>query len=117
MVKATAEARAARKVAERIPLGDGPARHCGLRHRPAHAGRAIATGVIEGTCRHLIKDRTDLTGARWGLRSAEAVIERRAPHSNGDWAEYWTYHRNQEHPRIHQDQYADDGIQFIQRAA
>ncbi|CDN11909.1 hypothetical protein RintRC_7673 [Richelia intracellularis] len=33
----------------------------------------IATGVIEGACRHLIKDRMDLTGARWTMRGAEAV--------------------------------------------
>jgi hypothetical protein len=32
------------------------------------AGWPIATGVIEGACRHLVKDRMDLTGARWGHR-------------------------------------------------
>jgi hypothetical protein len=35
------------------------------------AGFQIATGVIEGVCRHLIKDRMDVTGARWSLKSAE----------------------------------------------
>ena len=34
----------------------------------------IATGVIEGACRHLIKDRMDITGARWSLVGAEAVL-------------------------------------------
>ena len=38
------------------------------------AGFPIATGVIEGACRHLIKDRMDITGARWSLKSAEAVL-------------------------------------------
>jgi hypothetical protein len=37
-------------------------------------GLPIATGVIEGACRHLIKDRMDITGARWGLSGAEAVL-------------------------------------------
>ncbi|CDN12610.1 hypothetical protein RintRC_7471 [Richelia intracellularis] len=37
------------------------------------AGLPIATGVIEGACRHLIKDRMDITGARWTIRAAEAV--------------------------------------------
>ncbi|CDN12224.1 hypothetical protein RintRC_5600 [Richelia intracellularis] len=37
------------------------------------AGLPIATGVIEGACRHLIKDRMDITGARWTMRGAEAV--------------------------------------------
>ncbi|MBV9026735.1 MAG: hypothetical protein JO362_23725, partial [Streptomycetaceae bacterium] len=31
------------------------------------AGWPIATGIIEGACRHLVKDRLDITGARWGL--------------------------------------------------
>jgi len=35
------------------------------------AGWPIATGVIEGACRHLIGDRLDITGARWGLDGAE----------------------------------------------
>jgi len=46
-------------------------------------GWPIATGVIEGACRHLVKDRMDITGARWGLPGAEAVLQLRAIHSNG----------------------------------
>ena len=46
-------------------------------------GWPIATGVIEGACRHLVKDRLDLTGARWGLQVAEAVLKR-AIRCNGD---------------------------------
>ena len=38
------------------------------------AGFPIATGVIEGACRHLIQDRMDITGARWTMRGAEAVL-------------------------------------------
>ncbi|GAA3773242.1 hypothetical protein GCM10022206_09830 [Streptomyces chiangmaiensis] len=37
-------------------------------------GRPIATGIIEGACRHLVKDRLDIAGARWGLADAEAVL-------------------------------------------
>ena len=44
--------------------------------------------VIEGACRHLVKDRMDLTGARWGLDGAEAVLKLRALRSNGDFDEY-----------------------------
>ncbi|WBO68855.1 hypothetical protein [Streptomyces camelliae] len=36
-------------------------------------GRPIATGAIEGCCRYLIKDRLDITGARWSLTGAEAL--------------------------------------------
>jgi hypothetical protein len=34
---------------------------------PLAADWPIASGVIEGACRHLIGDRIDITGARWGL--------------------------------------------------
>ena len=44
------------------------------------AGWPIATGVIEGACRHLIGDRLDITGARWGLAGAEAVLKLRLRH-------------------------------------
>ena len=39
-------------------------------------GWPIATGIIEGACRHLVKDRMDLTGARWSLDGAEGVLRR-----------------------------------------
>jgi hypothetical protein len=70
-------------------------------------GWPIATGVIEGACRHLVKDRMDLTGARWSLDGAEAILKLRAIHSNGDFPDYWRYHLSQEHQRIHQSRYAD----------
>ena len=69
-------------------------------------GWPIATGVIEGACRHLVKDRMDITGARWGLDSAEAVLKLRALHSNGEFDEYWRYHREQERRRVHESRYA-----------
>ncbi|CAN5901532.1 hypothetical protein BH23ACT10_BH23ACT10_30030 [soil metagenome] len=74
------------------------------------AGWPIATGVIEGACRHLVKDRMDLTGARWGLAGAEAVLKLRAIHSNGDFADYWHYHLTRERARVHQSRYADNLI-------
>ena len=65
------------------------------------AGWPIATGVIEGACRHLIGDRLDITGARWGLEGAEAILTLRAVISNGDFDEYWRYHLAQEHQRLY----------------
>jgi hypothetical protein len=70
-------------------------------------GWPIATGVIEGACRHLIKDRMDITGARWGLSGAETILKLRALTANHDFNEYWTYHLNQEQTRIHHSRYAD----------
>jgi hypothetical protein len=57
--------------------------------------------------RHLIGDRLDITGARWGLTGAEAVLKLRAVISCGDFAAYWRYHLDREHHRIHQARYQD----------
>jgi hypothetical protein len=64
-------------------------------------GLPIATGVIEGACRHLVQDRMGLTGARWGLDGAEAVLKLRAIRTSGDWEAYWAFHLEREHARNH----------------
>jgi hypothetical protein len=74
------------------------------------AGWPIATGVIEGACRHLVKDRMDLTGARWGLDGAEAILKLRTLISNGDFDQYWTWHLTQEQQRVHNSRYLDGAI-------
>jgi hypothetical protein len=68
-------------------------------------GFPIATGVVEGACRHLVCDRMDV-GARWSLAGAEAVLLLRALRSSGDFEEYWTYHEQQEYQRNHATRYA-----------
>jgi len=65
------------------------------------AGWPIATGVIEGACRHLIGDRLDISGARWGLAGAEAVLKLRAVTTNGDFDRYWRFHLARENHRVH----------------
>lgn len=70
------------------------------------SGWPIATGVIEGACRHLVKDRMDITGARWGLTGAEAILKLRAVRTNRDFDDYWAYHLRKEHERIHASRYA-----------
>ncbi len=69
-------------------------------------GLPIASGVIEGACRHLVKDRMDVTGARWSLTGAEAVLRLRALRSSRDFNEYWGFHEACEHARTHQARYA-----------
>jgi hypothetical protein len=73
-------------------------------------GMPIATGVIEGACRHLVKDRMDVTGARWSLAGAEAVLRLRALRASGDFDEYWKYHEAQEYERNHASHYAGDRV-------
>jgi hypothetical protein len=62
-------------------------------------GYPIATGAIEGAIRYLIRDRMDITGARWGLLCGDAVLRLRALHSNDDFDEYWEFHLAQERLR------------------
>ena len=73
-------------------------------------GFPIATGVIEGACRHLVKDRMDITGAKWRLTSAEAVLRLRALRSSKDFDEYWNFHEACEHKRNHQSLYQDGEV-------
>ena len=70
-------------------------------------GVPIATGVIEGACRHLVEDRMNLTGARWSLAGAEAVLRLRALRASDDFDVYWEFHEEQEYERNHASQYAD----------
>lgn len=62
-------------------------------------GFPIASGVIEGACRHLVQDRMGITGARWGLDGAEAILKLRAVRVSGHWPAYWAFHLRCEHMR------------------
>jgi hypothetical protein len=75
--------------------------------RALAAGLPMATGVIEGACRYLVKDRMERTGARWSLVGAEAVLRLRALRTSGDFDDYWTFHLEREHRRNHARSYAD----------
>jgi len=70
-------------------------------------GWPIATGIIEGAARWLVKDRMDITGARWGLEGAEAILKLRALIASGDIDAYWHFHLRREHERIHHARYRD----------
>lgn len=103
----TAEADAAGLESSRRTGADACVRYLGNKHdflRYDHAlasGWPIATGVIEGACRHLIADRLDIGGARWGLDGAEAVLTLRAVIASGHFEEYWRFHLEQEHQRLY----------------
>jgi hypothetical protein len=73
-------------------------------------GVPIATGVIEGACRHLVEDRMNLTGARWSLTGAEAVLRLRALRSSNDFDAYWKFHEQREYERHHASRYADHRV-------
>ncbi len=64
-------------------------------------GFPIASGVVEGACKNLIKDRMERSGMRWQLRGAEAMLKLRAIKLSGDMEEYWKYHIEQDHRRLY----------------
>ncbi|NBP16669.1 ISKra4 family transposase [bacterium] len=71
-------------------------------NKALQSGYPIATGVIEGACRHLINDRLDITGARWCLQGAEAILKLRSIYSSGDFDAYWLFHKEKSAERIYQ---------------
>jgi hypothetical protein len=66
---------------------------------------ARGSGLIEGAARWLIKDRMEVTGARWSLDGAEAVLRLRALDGNGDFDEYFGFHLRQQKQRDHDSRY------------
>jgi hypothetical protein len=64
-------------------------------------GWPIGTGVVEGACGHLVKDRLEQAGMRWTVPGAQAILDLRAVRLNGDWDAYWRFHRQQQHQRLY----------------
>ena len=78
------------------------------RHRPymhdddyLACGWPIGTGVVEGACGHLVKDRMEPSGRRWRKAGAQAVLDLRAVRLNGPWDRSWPFHRPQPHQRLY----------------
>ena len=65
------------------------------------AGYPIGSGVVEGACRHLVKDRMERTGMRWLPSGAQAMLDLRATYLNGEWNAFWTFHVTQEDQRLY----------------
>jgi hypothetical protein len=55
------------------------------------AGYPIGSGVVEGACRHVVKDRMELSGMRWEAEGAQAVLNLRTIYLNGDWNSFMKY--------------------------
>jgi len=49
----------------------------------------------------------DITGARWRLDRAEAVLRIRALRASHDFDEYWQFHKIQEFKRNHFSKFQD----------
>jgi hypothetical protein len=73
-------------------------------------GYPIATGVIEGACRYLVKDRMEITGARWSLLGAEALLKLRSLKISDDFEDYWKFYEKQQYYRNYEVLYQNPSI-------
>lgn len=64
-------------------------------------GWPIGTGVVEGACQHLVKDRMEQSWMRWTKSGAQGVLDLRAVRLNGHWETYWQFHRQHQHQRLY----------------
>ena len=64
-------------------------------------GWPVGTGVVEGACGQLVKDRRQQAGMRWTQPGAQALLDLRAVRLNEGWAAYWQFHRQQQHQRLY----------------
>jgi len=58
----------------------------------------------------------DITGARWGLQGAEAVLRLRTLVANGDFNHYWRFHLSHEQERVHLARYATAAFGMVASA-
>jgi hypothetical protein len=79
-------------------------------------GYPIASGVIEGACRHLVKDRMERAGMHWTAAGAQAMLDLRSTYVNGDWEEYQAYRSQRETQRLYPHRHLVEGPQFCMAA-
>jgi hypothetical protein len=65
------------------------------------AGYPIGSGVAEGACRHLVKDRMEQTGMRWSVEGAQAMLHVRALYLNDEWHDFMTFRIDREQDRLY----------------
>jgi hypothetical protein len=65
------------------------------------AGYPIGSGVAEGACRHVVKDRMEGSGMRWTVEGAQAMLHLRTIYLNGDWDEFIEYRIQTEQTELH----------------
>lgn len=75
-------------------------------------GYPIASGVIEGACRHLVKDRMERAGMHWTVAGAQAMLDVRSVHVNGDWEAYQGYRIDRESARLYPYRALFQGVEF-----
>jgi hypothetical protein len=72
-------------------------------------GYPLASGAIEGACRHLVKDRMERAGMHWTAAGAQAMLDVRSTYVNGDWEAYQEYRIRRETKRLYPHRELVDG--------
>ena len=65
------------------------------------AGYPIGSGVVEGACRHLVKDRMERTGMHWRVAGAQAMLSLRSVWLNDDWEAFHRHRRSEEQQALY----------------
>jgi len=76
------------------------------------AGYSIASGVIEGACRYVVKDRMERSGMRWSVEGAQAMLDLRTTYVNGQWEEFQKYRIEQENLRLYPNPQALETVEW-----
>lgn len=79
-------------------------------------GYPIASGVIEGACRHLIKDRMERAGMHWTLTGAQAMLDLRSVWIGGDWQAFQQQRIEHETERLYPHRQLVAGEAFFAHA-
>ncbi len=66
-------------------------------------GYPIGSGVVEGACRNLVKDRMELAGMHWRMCGAHAVLQMRSIDVNGQWESFWNYRVEKQHQELYKN--------------
>jgi hypothetical protein len=77
------------------------------------AGYPIASGVIEGACRHLVKDRMERAGMHWAVEGAQAMLEVRSLYVSDSWEPFQAYRIAQETERLYPHRTLVEGASFV----
>jgi hypothetical protein len=94
---------------------------CNYFHRNRHRmcydqyladGFPIASGVIEGACRHLVKDRMERAGMRWTIDGAQAMLDLRSTHINGQWQAFHRHRIYTETQRLYPKRHLLQQLEF-----
>lgn len=81
------------------------------------AGYPIASGVIEGACRHLIKDRMERAGMHWTLNGAQAMLDVRSVWIGNQWEAFQKHRIEVETERLYPHRNLVAGEAFFIMAA